>query len=108
MKLWRSHFQYKKPVKHHGPESVNNNYFAPFFPPVPSESGSVISRDLVIYLAHNMNHLMQGFTNIANSLSVWLAPVTPSYFEETGWLNRINESNKSSAAADGNGNTIIN
>ena len=89
--LWRSLFNYNKSVKHHGPEGVTN-YFSPTYPPTPSTAGSVISREIVIYLTHNMNYLMHGFANIANSLAVWLAPIGPSYYDEQEWFNDIETS----------------
>ena len=74
IKLWRSHFQYQKPVHRHGSEAVQN-YFAPIFPPVPSAAGSIISREIANYLTHNNNHFLHGFANIAHALAIWLAPI---------------------------------
>ena len=58
---------------------------------MPSTAGSVISRDLATFLTHNMNHLIHGFSNIHNSLAVWLAPAAPSYYEETEWFDNIQQ-----------------
>ena len=88
IKIWRSFFKYEKPVKHYGNEAVNH-YFASYYPPVPSTGGSVISRDLATFLTHNMNHLIHGFSNIHNSMAVWLAPAAPSYYEDTDWFDDI-------------------
>ena len=88
IKLWRSLFNYNKVVMHHGPESVSN-YYATFYPPTPSAAGSVISRELVIYLTNNMNHLLHGFANIANSMAIWMAPIGPTYYDEQDWFNTI-------------------
>ena len=86
--MWRSLFHYDKPVKH--TSSASLHYYAPFFPPSPSLAGSVMSRDLAIYLTHNMNFYLHGFDNIANSLAIWLAPVSPSYYDEQDWLDSYN------------------
>ena len=96
IKLWRSFFTYNKVVKHHGPEAVNN-YFAPFYPPSPSSAGSVISKELAIYLTHSMNHLNPGFANIANSLAIWLAPTGPTYYEEHDWFDNLEEAKNSAS-----------
>jgi hypothetical protein len=87
-KLWKSFFNYNKPVRHHGSEAVNN-YFSPFYPPTPSAAGSVISKQLVKYLTNDMNYVMRGFETIANSLAVWLAPIGPTYYDEPDWFNTI-------------------
>lgn len=91
-------------VKHFGSAQVDggyseaeSNYFAPFYPPTPSAAGSVISRELVIYLTHNMNHMMHGFANIANSLSIWLAPIGPSYYDENDWFNTLQQAYNSAS-----------
>jgi len=78
-------------VIHYGSEAVNN-YFSPIYPPAPSAAGSVISRDLVLYLTNNMNHLFHGFTNIANSLAIWLAPIGPTYYDEPDWFDDLEAS----------------
>ena len=88
LKLWKSFFNYNKPVKHHGSEAVSN-YFSPFYPPTPSGAGSVISKQLAIYLTNSKNNMMHGFANIANSLAVWLAPIGPNYYDEPDWFNNI-------------------
>ena len=87
-KLWKSFFNYNKPVRHYGSEAVNN-YFSPFYPPTPSAAGSVISKQLVKYLTNDMNYMMHGFETIANSLAVWLAPIGPTYYDEPDWFNSI-------------------
>ena len=88
IKIWRSFFDYKNPVKHHGSEAVNN-FFAPFYPPTPSDAGSVISKQLVMYLTNNMNYMIHGFANVANSLAVWLAPIGPNYYDEPDWFHDV-------------------
>ena len=90
IKLWRSRFQYHKPVHRHGSEAVQN-YFAPVFPPVPSAAGSIISREIANYLTHNKNHFLHGFASIAHALAIWLAPIAPSYYDEMDWFNNFNE-----------------
>ena len=80
-------------MEHFGPEAVND-YFALHYPPVPSASGSVISRELAVFLTHNMNHLIHGFANIHNSLAVWLAPAAPSYYDENDWFDTIEMAKK--------------
>ena len=87
-KLWKSFFNYNKPVRHHGSEAVNN-YFSPFYPPTPSAAGSVISKQLVKYLTNDMNYMMHGFETIANSLAVWLAPIGPTYYDEPDWFSTV-------------------
>ena len=77
-------------VNHHGPEAVQN-YFAPVFPPVPNPAGSIISRELAIYLTNNKNYFLHGFANIAHSLAIWLAPIAPSYYDENDWFSNIDE-----------------
>lgn len=90
IKIWLSFFNYEKRVKHFGNEAVNH-YFASHYPPVPSTAGSVISRELATFLTHNMNHLIHGFSNIHNSLAVWLAPAAPSYYEDTDWFDSMHQ-----------------
>ena len=94
-KLWKSLFNYNKPVRFHGSESVNN-YFAPLYPPTPSSAGSIISKQLAIYLTNNMNYMMHGFSNIAISLAVWLAPLGPNYYDEPDWFNDIESAHNAS------------
>ena len=94
IKLWRSLFNYDKPVKHHGLEAVTN-YFASFYPPTPSAAGSVLSRELAIYLTQNNNHLLHSFSNIANSLAIWLAPIAPTYYDEPDWFDNLPQAQKS-------------
>ena len=89
-KLWRSHFQFDKVVRHFGPEAVHN-YFSPVFPPVPSSSGSIISREIASFLNNDKNRFLHGFANFAQALSIWLAPIAPSYYDEDDWFNSLNE-----------------
>ena len=89
-KLWRSHFQFDKVVRHFGPEAVHN-YFSPVFPPVPSSSGSIISREIASFLNNDKNRFLHGFANFAQALSIWLAPIAPSYYDEDDWFNSLDE-----------------
>ena len=84
-RFWRSSFRRFVPVRHAGAlDAPEVRYRAGHYPAMPSESGSVLSRDLVKYLADNADALAP-FGGVSASLAVWLAPLAPELYEDDFW-----------------------
>ena len=84
-KEFRSKFSYFAPVEYHG-FSPENTYISKSYPPIPAASGSLLSKDLVQYLAKTARSgMLKTFPTIGKSLSIWLAPVGPNYVDDAGW-----------------------
>ena len=84
-KEFRSRFKYLLPVTYHGlaPET---SYVSNTYPPVPADSGSLLSKDLVRFLStSSKSGLLKTFSSIEKSLSIWLAPAGPQYIDDYGW-----------------------
>ena len=58
---------------------------------MPSSSGSIISREIASFLNNDKNRFLHGFANFAQALSIWLAPIAPSYYDEDDWFNALDE-----------------
>ena len=84
-KEFRSRFDYFSAVNYHGmvPEK---SYISSTYPPIPAESGSLLSKDLIQFIAiSSRTGLLQTFSSVGKSLSVWLAPAGPNYIDDSGW-----------------------
>ena len=84
---FRSKFAYFEHVKYFGNGIVESNYVSQTYPPLPSISGSILSRDLVQYLAAlaNSQSLKSFAASLSASLTIWLAPATPNYVDDAFW-----------------------
>lgn len=98
-KEFRSRFQYFKPVQYHG-NNPETTYISTTYPPIPSDAGSLLSKDLVRFLAiSSKSGLMKTFSSVGKSLSIWLAPSGPNYIDDTGWNSDNNSCSIYSIAA---------
>ena len=60
-------------------------YVSRTYPPVPATSGSLLSRDLVYFLASSPPHQLKSFSSLGVSLAIWLAPAGPNYIDDAAW-----------------------
>jgi hypothetical protein len=82
---WRSSFRRLVAVNRYGDEA-ETNYHSSHYPVIPAETGSVLSRDLVDFLARN-SESFSPFSSVSASLGVWLAPVSPETLDEGEWTS---------------------
>ena len=101
MAAFRSRFKFFQPVKYFGSESVETKYVSQTYPPMPADAGSLLSRDLVHFLAAiSQSHLFSGFSSsLSASLAIWLAPASPNYLDDASWSLNNNSCSGSSMAA---------
>ena len=84
-KEFRSKFHYFVPVNYHG-HNIETAYVSSTYPPIPAEAGSLLSKDLVRFLAVSARSgLLKTFSTVGKSLSIWLAPAGPNYVDDSGW-----------------------
>ena len=84
-KEFRSRFRYFEAVDYHGP-SPETSYISATYPPIPTDSGCLLSKDLVQFIAKSAGSgVMKTFSSIGKSLGVWLAPACPNYVDDFGW-----------------------
>lgn len=81
---WRANFVRNRPVPRYGYSSPEKSWQSGYYPMMPTSTGSVISRNLVEYLAHNADWL-GSFGSIPASLAIWLSPLNPIYIEDPDW-----------------------
>jgi len=95
-RTWRSRFSYHEPVPYFGP-NAETSYVSQTYPAKPSESGSILSRDLVDILVRHSEDL-NFFSTLSASLSIWLAPFAPTYIYDADFSSDNSSCTKSSAA----------
>ena len=80
---------------------VETSYVSSTYPPVPADSGMLMSGDLVFYLASlAKSHLLKSFSaSTSTSLGVWLAPAGPNYIDDASWANGNTSCPEASIAA---------
>ena len=84
-KEFRSRFQYFEPVKYHG-VAAETTYVSKTYPPIPAYAGSLLSKDLVRFLSiTSRSGLLDSFSSVEKSLSIWLASAGPTYIDDSGW-----------------------
>ncbi|XP_071506237.1 UDP-GalNAc:beta-1,3-N-acetylgalactosaminyltransferase 2-like [Diadema antillarum] len=82
-KLWWGQFRTGWTVEHHG-KWAEHDYQSPVYPSFACGSGSLMSMDLVRWIASNSRHLHR-FQGEDVSLGIWLAAVQPSYHDDPRW-----------------------
>lgn len=82
---WRSRFHQGEPVVRYGP-MFERNYLGTHYPLMPADAGSVLSRDLVSYLARNSD-LLVPFRDLTSSLAVWLASISPYIIDDVDFTD---------------------
>ena len=96
----RSKFRYFYPIASSGLDA-EADYVSTTYPPVPADSGALMSRDLVHYLAAmaGSNMLKSFSASVSISLGVWLAPAGPSYADDAMWALGNHSCSEASIAA---------
>ena len=81
--VWWGRFRHNWAVEVHG-KWAERTYMSPVYPRFACGAGYVISRDIVAWLAENMDHL-QTYQGEDVSMGIWLSAINPVYVDDPLW-----------------------